>query len=184
MGRRLHAETPERRADRLPPALSTDMRRPCIEERTSKRLQAQRARRTPSRPPTPVSTSGSNSAPMTPGTRPTWTETRTATPLMVFPSPMDSGPQVGKSKAEYMREWRRRNPDRVRDYNERRRIPPTESRCVECNTSIVGQKGKLLCSRRCKDNRYQRTHPEEYRENAAAKMRGALDHARRHGEWG
>jgi hypothetical protein len=69
-----------------------------------------------------------------------------------------------KSKADVMREWRRRNPDKVAEYNERRRIPPTESVCVECGATITGRKDRLLCDqRRCKDQRYQRTHPDEYR---------------------
>jgi hypothetical protein len=67
-------------------------------------------------------------------------------------------------KAELAREWRQRNPDKVREYNERRRTPPTESVCVECGATIVGAKGRLLCgARRCKDARYRRLHPEASR---------------------
>jgi hypothetical protein len=66
------------------------------------------------------------------------------------------------TKAEQLREWRRRNPDKVREHNERRRIPATESVCVECGGTFVGRKDRLICSRRCKDKRYERLHPETY----------------------
>jgi hypothetical protein len=47
------------------------------------------------------------------------------------------------------------------EYNARRRVPPTRLRCVECGGEFDGRKGKLICSRRCKDRRYARFHPEE-----------------------
>ena len=51
-----------------------------------------------------------------------------------------------------------------REYNERRRVPPTESVCVECGAAISGRKDRLLCdNRQCKDRRYQRLHPDEYK---------------------
>jgi hypothetical protein len=34
---------------------------------------------------------------------------------------------------------------------------------VECGGEFEGRKGKLLRSRRCKDRRYARLHPEEIR---------------------
>jgi hypothetical protein len=61
---------------------------------------------------------------------------------------------------EATRQWRREHPES----NERRRIPPSKLRCVECGGEFEGRKGKLICSRRCKDRRYARLHPEELRE--------------------
>jgi hypothetical protein len=34
---------------------------------------------------------------------------------------------------------------------------------VECGVSFEGRKDRLLCSRRCKDRRYARLHPEQLR---------------------
>jgi hypothetical protein len=77
---------------------------------------------------------------------------------------------MAKTKAQLSREWRLENPDKVREYNQRRRVPPTRSACVECGAAITGRKDRLLCDqRRCKDNRYQRTHPEEYKEKRRRK---------------
>jgi len=47
--------------------------------------------------------------------------------------------------------------------NAARRKPPAKLRCVECGGEFEGRKGKLLCSRRCKDRRYARLHPEAVR---------------------
>jgi hypothetical protein len=33
---------------------------------------------------------------------------------------------------------------------------------VECGRSFEGLPDRLVCSRRCKDARYKRKHPEEY----------------------
>jgi hypothetical protein len=72
------------------------------------------------------------------------------------------GKSVAKTKAQLSREWREQNPDKVREYNKRRCVTPTKSACVECGTAITGRKDRLLCDqRRCKDQRYQRTHPDE-----------------------
>jgi hypothetical protein len=84
-----------------------------------------------------------------------------------------------RTKAEQLRDWRRRNPDKVREQNERRRIPPTERTCVECGGTFVGRKDKLLCSRRCKDTRYERLHPEAYA--AKRRRKEARRYARRVG---
>jgi hypothetical protein len=48
--------------------------------------------------------------------------------------------------------------------NAARRMPPAKLRCVECGQDFEGRRGRLLCgSRRCKDRRYARQHPEELR---------------------
>jgi len=62
---------------------------------------------------------------------------------------------------ESSRAWRERNRERV---NAARRTPLAKRTCVECGGEFEGQKSRLLCgSRRCKDRRYQRLHPEAYR---------------------
>jgi len=58
------------------------------------------------------------------------------------------------------RAWREQNRERV---NAARRTQPAKLRCVECGGEFEGRKGKLLCSRRCKDRRYARLHPEAVR---------------------
>ena len=59
------------------------------------------------------------------------------------------------------REWRERNREA---YNAARRVPPVELECVECGEALEGGKGRLVCSRRCKDRRYARFHPEQVKE--------------------
>jgi hypothetical protein len=67
---------------------------------------------------------------------------------------------------ESAREWRERNRERV---NAARRTPPARLTCVECGGEFEGRKDKLICSRRCKDRRYARLHPEELREKQRRK---------------
>jgi hypothetical protein len=67
---------------------------------------------------------------------------------------------------ESSRAWRERNRERV---NAARKTPPSRLRCVECNEAFEGRKGKLICSRRCKDRRYARLHPEALREKQRRK---------------
>ena len=69
-------------------------------------------------------------------------------------------------RREASREWRMAHRD---ECNERRRVPPSKLRCVECGGEFEGRKGKLICSRRCKDRRYARLHPEELREKQRRK---------------
>jgi hypothetical protein len=64
------------------------------------------------------------------------------------------------------RAWREQNRERI---NAARRTPPVKLRCVECGGEFEGRKGKLICSRRCKDRRYARLHPEELREKQRRK---------------
>ena len=64
---------------------------------------------------------------------------------------------------ERNRRWRAEHPEQQQAYNERRRVPPVERACVECGGSFEGPKNRLLCSRRCKDRRYARSHPEKLR---------------------
>jgi len=64
------------------------------------------------------------------------------------------------------RAWREQNRERV---NAARRKPPAKLRCVECGGAFEGRKGKLICSRRFKDRRYARLHPEALREKQRRK---------------
>jgi uncharacterized Zn finger protein (UPF0148 family) len=41
--------------------------------------------------------------------------------------------------------------------------------CSECGERLNGRRGKVVCSRRCKDARYRRLHPETYREKQRRK---------------
>lgn len=72
-------------------------------------------------------------------------------------------------KRAYQRRWRAANPERMRAYAEARRVAPTPLVCVECGTGFVGRKGRLLCSRRCKDRRYARLHPDKLRDKKRRK---------------
>jgi hypothetical protein len=56
------------------------------------------------------------------------------------------------------RAWREQNRERV---NAARRKPPAKLRCVECGGAFEGRKGKLICSRRCKDRRSMRGYISE-----------------------
>jgi hypothetical protein len=68
--------------------------------------------------------------------------------------------------AEATRQWRMRHRDEL---NERRRIPPTKLKCAECGEGFEGRRDRVVCSRRCKDRRYARLHPEELRAKQARK---------------
>jgi hypothetical protein len=57
-----------------------------------------------------------------------------------------------------LREWRRKNPDRVAAYNEARRIPPSQPVCVECGERFEGQRGPARVFAACKDARYALSH--------------------------
>ena len=62
--------------------------------------------------------------------------------------------------AEASRRWRREHPEhKLR----RPHVPPSKLECVECGVVFEGPKNRLLCSRRCKDRRYARLHPEALR---------------------
>jgi hypothetical protein len=65
---------------------------------------------------------------------------------------------------ERNRRWRAEHPEQQQLYNERRRRAPSQLECVECGGSFEGPKNRLLCSRRCKDRRYARLHPDKLRE--------------------
>lgn len=67
---------------------------------------------------------------------------------------------------EATRAWREQNLERV---NAARRKRPAKLRCVECGAEFEGRKGELICSRRCKDRRYARLHPDELREKQRRK---------------
>ena len=70
----------------------------------------------------------------------------------------------GQCSAARARAWREAHPTSVNAYNEARRIPPTKLTCSECGEEFYGRKDRLTCSRQCKDARYRRLHPHEYRE--------------------
>ena len=72
------------------------------------------------------------------------------------------------------RAWREQNPSRVDAYNASRRVGARVLVCVECGQEFEARSAMaLVCSRKCKDRRYQRLHPEAY---AAKQQR---KHARR-----
>jgi hypothetical protein len=73
--------------------------------------------------------------------------------------------------SETAREWRERNPDYIAAYNAGRRIGPVKLLCTECGGEFEGRKGRLVCSRRCKDARYTRRHPEKAKAKAARHQR-------------
>ena len=50
-----------------------------------------------------------------------------------------------------------------REHAGRPQVPPSKLECVECGVVFEGPKNRLLCSRRCKDRRYARLHPEALR---------------------
>jgi hypothetical protein len=76
------------------------------------------------------------------------------------------------------RQWRAEHPEQQQAYNEARRIPPASLVCVECGGGFVGRKDRLLCSRRCKDRRYARLHPEALREKKRRYVRRRIRHGR------
>jgi hypothetical protein len=70
---------------------------------------------------------------------------------------------------EASRRWRAENPEYERAYNEARRTPPAKLECSECGVRFEGRRGRLVCSRRCRDARYRRLHPEAYAAKRARK---------------
>jgi hypothetical protein len=62
---------------------------------------------------------------------------------------------------EKKRQWREAHPEEIAAYNESRRKPLAE--LVECEKGFEGRPHAMLCSRRCKDRRYRRMHPEQVR---------------------
>lgn len=77
---------------------------------------------------------------------------------------------------EAVRKWKAENPA----YTERRRIPPARLTCSECGVAFEGRKDRLVCSRKCRDARYRRLHPDAYREKR--KRKDARRRARARGE--
>ena len=67
---------------------------------------------------------------------------------------------------ERTRQWRREHTEHKLL---RPRVAPSKLTCVECGTSFEGRKDRLVCSRRCKDRRYARLHPEALREKQRRK---------------
>jgi hypothetical protein len=81
-------------------------------------------------------------------------------------------------KREDNRLWREAHPERVEAYNASRRTPPTELTCSECGETFYGRRDRLTCSRRCRDKRYQRLHPEAFEENRRRKYARRRERAR------
>jgi hypothetical protein len=69
------------------------------------------------------------------------------------------------------RRWREANRERI---NAERRAEYAATRgplprCSECDV-VLASHSRVVCSRRCKDARYRRLHPEEYREKQRRKQ--------------
>jgi hypothetical protein len=72
-------------------------------------------------------------------------------------------PACSESQKRRARAWREQNRERVDARNAARRKPPAERACVECGEMFVAVRAdRVICSRRCKDRRYRRLHPDEY----------------------
>ena len=61
---------------------------------------------------------------------------------------------------ERTRRWRREHPEHK---SRRPHVAPSKLTCVECGVTFEGRRDRLVCSRRCKDRRYARLHPEQFR---------------------
>ncbi len=78
---------------------------------------------------------------------------------------------------EVGRLWREENRDYIAAEKAKRKTPPTELVCSECGKTFYGRKDRLVCGqRKCKDTRYRRLHPEEYK--ARRKLKDARRRAR------
>jgi len=69
---------------------------------------------------------------------------------------------------EANRRWRAAHPEAARG---RRRAEPIEVTCSECGESFLGRPDRVVCSRRCKDRRYARLHPDKLAEKKRRKYR-------------
>ena len=70
---------------------------------------------------------------------------------------------------EAQRVWRLGHRDAVEAYNVGRSVGMRWVKCSECDEVLVRRSNQVVCSRRCKDRRYRRLHPEAYRERQARK---------------
>jgi hypothetical protein len=61
---------------------------------------------------------------------------------------------------ERTRQWRAEHPELRLS---RPRVAPSKLKCVECGVAFEGRKDRLVGSRRCKDKRYARLHPDQLR---------------------
>jgi hypothetical protein len=61
-----------------------------------------------------------------------------------------------------------------------RRAKPVQLTCTECGATFEGRPNRLVCSRRCKDARYRRLHPEAYKAKQRRKQ-ARLRERKRHG---
>ena len=75
--------------------------------------------------------------------------------------------------------WRLGHRDAVEAYNAGRRVGLRELVCSECGRSFRAQASAKVCSRRCKDRRYARLHPEAERARQARKYARRRARARR-----
>jgi hypothetical protein len=81
--------------------------------------------------------------------------------------------------AARQRQWRAANPEKVAAQLKRERAKPVELVCSECGERFSGRPNRVVCSRRCRDRRYARLHPDKVREKerrkaARRRERGAL----------
>ena len=82
-------------------------------------------------------------------------------------------------RREASRAWRAKHRD---ECNDRRRVPPSKLRCIECSEEFEGRRGRLLCSRRCKDRRYARSIRRSCGRSSDGGMRAAKQHDFSRGE--
>jgi hypothetical protein len=79
------------------------------------------------------------------------------------------------------RAWRAAHPEYREAYNLARRVQPTKVVCTECGLEFLGRPDRVVCDRRkCKDARYRRLHPEEWK--AKVRRKSARARARRKGQ--
>lgn len=89
-------------------------------------------------------------------------------------------------RLERTRRWRIENPEKVAAYNAARREAYREQHaaeqqrtCTECGTEFEGRSDRLVCSRKCKDRRYKRLHPVEWKAKRARYDRRRQERKRR-----
>jgi len=59
--------------------------------------------------------------------------------------------------------WEHRGEVLAKAKLKRAEVRPPQGCCSECGEPLVGRPNRVVCSRRCKDRRYRRLHPEANR---------------------